>query len=87
MLTTGNAKFHFQKVNGELRDMFCTLQPSVLPKEYNLQLESKAKPGVLVVWDIENNGWRSLRYESVIGFKFLGHLERDMEHDNTVRVE
>ena len=87
VLKTGNAKFHFQKTDGSLRDMFCTLQPSVLPKEYNLQLESKAKPGVLVVWDIENNGWRSLRYESVIGFKFLGHLERDMEHDNTVRVE
>lgn len=87
ILKTGNAKFHFQKTDGSLRDMFCTLQSSVLPDTYNSEMKSNARPGILVVWDIENDGWRSIRYESVIGFKFLGHLERDMEHESTVRVE
>ena len=87
LLATGNAKFHFQKVNGELRDMYCTLNPAVLPETRNSEMSNNAKPGILVVWDIENNGWRSMKYESVIGFKFLGDLEKDMEHANTSRVE
>ena len=85
LLRIGNGKFHFQKVNGELRDMYCTLQQSVLPEEYNMELRNLAKPGVLTVWDIEVDAWRSLRYESVIQFKFLGPLDKDMEHESSFR--
>tara|TARA_Y100000033_G_C2676457_1_gene76906 strand:+ start:182 stop:520 length:339 start_codon:yes stop_codon:yes gene_type:complete len=79
LLATGNAKFHFQKVNGELRDMYCTLNPNVLPETTNSELSSQSKPGILVVWDIEKEGWRSIKYESVIGFKFLGEDTTDPE--------
>ena len=72
LLKTGNAKFHFQKVDGSLRDMFCTLQPSALPEDFNTELTNQSKPGILTVWDIEKNAWRSLKFDTVIQFKFLG---------------
>jgi hypothetical protein len=83
LLKVGNGKFHFQKVDGSLRDMFCTLQPSVLPEDFNTELTNQSKPGVLTIWDIENNGWRSMRYENVIQFKFLGDQTTDPEHEST----
>jgi len=82
LLKTGNGKFHFQKVNGSLRDMFCTLNPSALPEGYNSELSSQSKPGTLTVWDIEKDAWRSMRYDSIIQFKFLGNLEKDAEHES-----
>lgn len=82
LLKTGNAKFHFQKVDGSLRDMFCTLQPSALPDEnYNTELSNQSKPGILTIWDLEKNAWRSLKFDTVIDFKFLGPqgIERTQE--------
>ena len=83
LLKSGNAKFTFQKVNGEMRDMFCTLNPAALPESYNSELTSQAKPGVLVVWDLEKDAWRSMRYESVIGFKFLGDQTVEPEKESS----
>ena len=82
LLKSGNAKFTFQKVDGSLRDMFCTLNPNALPKEYNSELASQSKPGTLTVWDIEKDAWRSMRYDSIIQFKFLGNLDKDAEHES-----
>jgi|TARA_B100000902_G_scaffold266289_1_gene252376 hypothetical protein len=83
LLKTGNGKFHFQKVDGSLRDMYCTLNPNVLPESGNTEPPSQAKPGILTVFDIEKDGWRSMRYENVIGFKFLGDQTTDPEHEST----
>ena len=83
LLKTGNGRFRFQKVDGSIRDMFCTLNPSALPEEYNSELKSNAKPGVLVIFDIEKDAWRSLRYESVMQFIFLGEATADPEHEST----
>jgi len=47
------------------------------------ELTNQSKPGVLTIWDIENNGWRSMRYENVIQFKFLGDQTTDPEHEST----
>jgi len=82
LLKVGNGKFQFQKVDGSLRDMYCTLNPNTLP-ESGTELVSQAKPGILTIWDIEKDSWRSLRYESVIGFKFLGDNTTDIIHDST----
>lgn len=62
----------FTKVNGEKRSMHCTLQPNLLPpmtEEKVAQLadehDKHRDSGVLAVWDLQNNGWRSFRIDSV----------------------
>jgi hypothetical protein len=61
----------FTKVNGEKRAMRCSLREDLLPASY-LQTEEakvsdfhKTNPDVLAVWDLQNNGWRSFRIDSV----------------------
>ena len=83
LLQQGNGKFTFQKVDGSVRDMYCTLQPTVLPETVNTELKNNAKPGILTIWDIEKEGWRSMRYENVIRFKFLGDQTIDPTHEST----
>lgn len=61
---------HFIKVNGEKREMRCTLMPSLLPPNYvTEQAEEKdfhgKNPNVLAVWDVMAGGWRSFRIDSV----------------------
>ena len=84
LLKSGNAKFTFQKVDGSIRDMYCTLNPNVIPGSPT-EPTSQAKPGILTIYDIEKDGWRSMRYENVIGFKFLGDLTTDMEHPSSFK--
>ena len=57
----------FTKVNGEDRVMKCTLDPKYLPKIDGVVEESgrPENPNVVVVWDIEKEGWRSFRLDSV----------------------
>jgi hypothetical protein len=48
--------------------------PSALPAQTDLEEAVQKKtpnPEVLAVWDLENKGWRSFRYDSVIGFSVL----------------
>jgi len=60
----------FTKVNGEKREMRCTLMPMYLPPNYvpeHLDEEHK-KPGhenVIACWDVLNAGWRSFRIDNV----------------------
>ena len=64
----------FTKVNGEERKMRCTLVPSLLPETYRTSLEEQTaekqfhqiNQDVIACWDLESNGWRSFRVDSVI---------------------
>lgn len=61
----------FLKKDGTERKLICTLKPDLLPAQTDLEEAVQKKtpnPDVLAVWDIENNGWRSFRYDSIIGF-------------------
>lgn len=62
----------FTKKNGDQRIMKCTLMPEHLPpvevKEGAEQTEKKVNTEVLAVWDLEAEGWRSFRLDSVINF-------------------
>jgi len=66
-------KVTFTKVNGEERVMNCTLHQSVLPEKYISEdiIKKKENPDVLSVWDIDKNGWRSFRLDSVKEIKVL----------------
>ena len=63
----------FRKVNGESRDMICTLNPDVVPAATKTDPLSQTKvrelnEEVLAVWDIKAAGWRSFRVENVVSF-------------------
>jgi len=63
------------KKDGTQRNLLCTLLPSELPAQTDLEKAFKQQktpnPDVLAVWDLENKGWRSFRYDSVLGFSVL----------------
>lgn len=57
----------FEKADGTLREMRCTLQADFLPPQL-LQENTVTRaenPNVLSVWDIDNGGWRSFRMDSI----------------------
>lgn len=65
----------FVKKDGSLRKMICTLAESKIPAEHVPKNTGKAKSDeVLAVFDVENNGWRSFRWDSIkkIEFKLPG---------------
>lgn len=59
----------FTKVNGDERTMRATLLPEYVNNGKMLLQESESKrpenPNVVSVWDMDNNGWRSFRVDSV----------------------
>lgn len=63
----------FTKIDGTEREMKCTLLPEYIPAKpvvegQQLLTESLPKaenPSTLAVWDLETNGWRSFRTDSV----------------------
>lgn len=64
------AEVSFKKVNGDHRKMHCTLDPRYIPAPVDSQHldEQHARPenlDVVVVWDLQKNGWRSFRVDSV----------------------
>ena len=68
-LESGVATVTFEKVDGTLREMRCTLQSDILPKQL-LREEGDASQRttpdtVLAVWDLDQGGWRSFRVDSV----------------------
>jgi hypothetical protein len=73
-LRDGVVTVSFTKVNGERRDMQCTLNETLLPPKPMLTEQSEAvtkpvrkdNPAVQSVWDVDAKGWRSFRWENVI---------------------
>lgn len=62
----------FTKVDGTERTMNCTLLPEYIKatvgEKQQLLTESLPKPenpNTIAVWDVENNGWRSFRLDSI----------------------
>jgi WYL_2, Sm-like SH3 beta-barrel fold len=62
----------FTKVNGERRIMRCTLDIKQLPpmtnEQYNHldgQQKREENKEIIAVWDVQANGWRSFRVDSV----------------------
>jgi hypothetical protein len=67
-LKNGVVTVTFEKSDGTLREMRCTLQSDFLPPQ--LLQEGVYTPrtpnlDILAVWDIENGGWRSFRMDSI----------------------
>ena len=57
----------FTKKDGSLREMRCSLHEKYLPPLMgDAETTTKDNPDILAVWDIEVNGWRSFRIDSVL---------------------
>lgn len=68
-----NGKFldvTFTKVNGTKRKMYCCKTPDLVGEEhtYSGRLTTRNLDGIIVVWDIENEGFRSFREDSVVSW-------------------
>jgi len=62
-LQSGIVTVVFTKVNGERREMRCTLKGEVLPELKGST--AKRSKEVLPVWDVDKDAWRSFRWDSV----------------------
>ena len=81
MLKNTQCEVTFLKVSGEERQLLCTLReeyikqfetPKDTPKDSTTEpVTRKKSDDVISVFDIENNGWRSFRKDSVIRFAYL----------------
>jgi hypothetical protein len=68
MLQAGICEVTFTKVNGELRQMPCTLKSELLPAvdhKLNEEKTRKQNPDNLSVWCTDKNEWRSFRIANV----------------------
>jgi len=67
----------FEKVDGTIRDMKCTLQESVVPVTKGT---GKANPvGVLTVFDTEKQGWRTIKFDKLIDFSIQTEYVRSAD--------
>jgi hypothetical protein len=75
MLKNTQCEVTFLKVNGEERQLLCTLREEYIKQfetpKTNETVTRKKSDDVISVFDIENNGWRSFRKDSVIRFEYL----------------
>jgi hypothetical protein len=57
----------FEKTDGTERHMTCTLMEKYIPEKNTStrHVPRQDNDNVLAVWDIENNGWRSFRIDSL----------------------
>jgi len=67
MLREGVCTVTFTKTNGEERVMKCTLVDSYLPDQIDVEeyISRKKNDDICAVWDVEKEGWRSFRVDSV----------------------
>lgn len=79
--TTVNVKFF--KVNGELREMSCTLREDLIPadKQPKGTTTKKAPTDTIAVFDTEKQEWRSFRYDSLE--EFTWELGEEQEYPAT----
>ena len=75
LLEKYTALVKFKKLNGEMREMNCTLVKDIIPSATKSDQLSQKKirnlnEEVLAVWDIEKEGWRSFRIENIVSIEY-----------------
>lgn len=67
-LSVGVVSVQFEKLNGEFRDMKCTLNEEYLPAVDTKGSTKKKSEEAISVWDVNKNEWRSFRFDRVISY-------------------
>jgi hypothetical protein len=78
----------FTKKNGDLREMYCTLQDEFVPdhKKYFSESNSRKKNlEVLAVFDMESADWRSFRLDSITAFEMVREETLDFDFEKSVQ--
>ena len=70
VLRQQEAVIDFAKADGAFRSMTCTLEESRLPAATNKTTQKKSNPEVCVVWDCNQQAWRSFRWERLKRIQF-----------------
>jgi hypothetical protein len=74
VLETEIVHLTFTKKDGTIREMKCTLREDHLPevqKDFGEDAPTRSKTkDTISFWDIESEGWRSCRYDSIKEIKF-----------------
>lgn len=69
----------FEKVDGTVRQMCCTLKENLLPSESKDITEEKKvrsiNENILSVWDLENSAWKSFRIDSIKDIVYSTKIE------------
>ena len=70
LLQNGTVSIVFEKADGTIREMNCTLNPTEMPPQLLTEQQNAAKvrnenPDLLAVWDVDANGWRSFHVSKV----------------------
>lgn len=69
-------KINFTKKDGTTREMRCTLQADLLPEvkvtegKEGATHKRQKNYNIVPVWDLDNDGWRSIRVASIIDVEF-----------------
>lgn len=58
----------FTKVNGEERDMVCTLQTDQIPEAMQPKSDAKYNDEVIRAFDVNKQEWRSFKVANVLSF-------------------
>lgn len=64
IMRVGIVDVEFTKVNGDIRNIKATLRPDMLPS-FEQTINKRNVEGILTVWDVEINQWRSFRCSSI----------------------
>ena len=73
-LRTAVLTVSFDKVNGDRRDMTCTLDRRYLPSDQQADaVIAKPTKASLAVWDLNANGWRSFRLDRIINIQEVSY--------------
>lgn len=70
ILSTDVAAVTFTKKNGDKRIMICTTKQDLLPGEPS-KFAGPVSDSVLTVWDLESDGWRSFRFDSISNVDYI----------------
>lgn len=68
LLKEHNMKVLFTKANGKPRVMLCTRKPDILPE---IKGTGRVYEGVIPVFDLEAQDWRSFRVDSVVSAEII----------------
>lgn len=69
LLESAHVLITFEKQDGSLRDINCTLHSSKLPplkEETETKKKRKVNHEVIPVWDLDKQSWRSFRIDSIV---------------------
>lgn len=72
VLKTETCQVKFTKVNGDVRDMTCTLRPDLIPvSDSDTETMKKNIEIAIPVFDLNADGWRSFKPGNVTEFSIL----------------